>query len=75
MNLLTDREYEIANGGWTVFQAILAGGTATLSCSNAGSAASSVKVLPEGFTDVKLPSFGKYKVVLTGSATVTIEGK
>ena len=75
MNLLSGRDYETSNGGWTKFQAILAGGTATLSAkSTTASAYSTIKVLDEGWVDVDLPSASQYKVVLTGSAAVTTEG-
>lgn len=72
MKILTAREYP-CSGGWTRFQAILGGGTATLSAQTPqASAMSEIIVLPEGFTDVNLPEPGKFKVVLTGSAAVTL---
>lgn len=72
MKIVSGRE-EPCSGGWTRFQAILGGGTATLSAKTSqASAMSEVIVLPEGFTDVNLPESGKFKVVLTGSAAVTL---
>ena len=64
------KEYR-GEGKWVRLQAILDGGTATLSCRTANApAASEVETMSEGFVDVHTPLLGFYSVVLTGSAKV-----
>jgi hypothetical protein len=72
MKVVSGREYP-CRGGWVRFQAILAGGGAVLSAqTSSASEMSTVATLAEGFLDVNLPESGKFKVVLTGSAAVTL---